>query len=271
MITIIYGPPRVGKTALMTARAMEYMHGQAAHRDIRQSCKIIDELNDGGFRLTKPTRHLVFSDYTIRQRRDGSNNNYEVDGYYLGLPNKSVLTVFLPPYSRVFLDEAQKYYNSREKGLADFVSRFYEIHGHFRLNIDMTCQRPILVDKNIRELGMQFIEVLSLKHKCDGNKIIRSTWRLRVIDDMFELDKYLNGGKQDNIGHIERYTYDGNIFKHYDSYQHMTQHLKDRYNSDFDYIPAQTPGRTVESIRQYNELHSIVAPQGYRNTGKKGA
>ena len=130
----------------MTSLAMQHMTGVQAHRDLKQCRKLLAPLLAGGFGYAPPDDHLVFSDYTIQTHR-GRVTNYECDGFYLGLAQDTHPTMFLPPASHVYLDEAQKYFNSREGAskLADFVSRFYELHGHYRLNITLTVQRPMLL------------------------------------------------------------------------------------------------------------------------------
>ena len=153
MLTQICGIPRVGKTALMTRDALIHLKGAQAHRDLIKSRKLLKPLNENGFNYVLPEDHLVFSDYGISTGAHGRIRNYEIDGFHMGLYNDVHPTVFIPPGSNVYLDEAQKYYNSKENAkLADFVSRYYELHGHFRLTITLTMQRPILIDKNIREL-----------------------------------------------------------------------------------------------------------------------
>ena len=138
-ITIICGKPRVGKTALMTTIALSHLKGRQAHRDLVKCRKLLAPLNAGGFNFVPPDDHLVFADYTITAGAHGRITSYECAGFSLGLFNDDHPTMYLPPASYVFLDEAQKYFNSREKGLADFVSRYYELHGHYRLEVYCTC------------------------------------------------------------------------------------------------------------------------------------
>lgn len=263
MIAIIFGVPRVGKTALMTSFALAQMKGVAAHQDIKECRKLIAPLNNNGFNLTLPDRHLVFSDYYIDDRR-GKIRSYEIDGFYLGLPNLTHPTVFLPPFSRIYLDEAQKYYNSREsQKLSDFVSRFYELHGHYRLNITMTVQRPGLIDLNIRELSTTVIEVVDLKHKYEHDRIVKSFWFCNVFDSTAKALKYIDSGRTSNFGEHTVFSYDGNIFKHYDSHNFMPAHLKDRYESDFDCVPSFKCGMNLAAIKAFNLSHDYNVPETF--------
>ena len=125
MITLIFGKPGAGKTALMTRLALECMTGKIARKDCKSSKAEIEAYNDGGFSLSTDFEHLVFADYKI-QARHGKVRSWDMDGFEYGLPDPKHTTAFLPPYSRLFFDEAQKYLNSRRSGLADSVSRAYE-------------------------------------------------------------------------------------------------------------------------------------------------
>ena len=82
MITIIFAPPRTGKTAFMTSRALQRMRGIQARQDIKSCKRVLEPLNNNGFNLSLPKsmRHLVFSDYPIFGNRRGTGS-YEVNGY----------------------------------------------------------------------------------------------------------------------------------------------------------------------------------------------
>ncbi|MCI9561258.1 MAG: hypothetical protein HFK03_02085 [Clostridia bacterium] len=269
MITIICGDPRVGKTALMTSFAYTHLKGVQAHRDLRECNKLLAPLNAGGFSYTAPSDHLVFADYTVCAGANGSITNYEVDGFYLGLPNATHPTMFLPPASHVYLDEAQKYYDSRKKGLSDFVSRFYELHGHYRLNLTCTVQRPKLIDLNIRELAAQVIYVMNLTHKKISGRIVSSVWSCLVFDDVAAAIAFIEGGKQDmKHGKLTGYAFDGNIFRHYDSYDKRPLFFKDRYTSVFDLRHAVKTGYTLDEIQDFNDQHDYTIPDTYYTINK---
>lgn len=272
MITIIFGDTKIGKTALMTMFATQHFAPLQAREDLASSRAIVDQLNDGGYHLTLPTNHLVFSDYEIRYKAyDCSPRvSYWVDGFRLGLPNKQHKTLFLPPYSQIFLSEAQRYYNSREsKTLSDFVSRFYEMHGHWRLNITMDCQRADLIDLNIRDITPRIIEVVSLNNTEDkfGN-IIKSTWSIREFKSNRELQLYL-GNENSTYGHLNEITYNGNIFDFYDSTACFPVFLSDCEDKDFDLLPHKHIGYNLEDIKFYNEHMGAEVPPTYRKGNKK--
>lgn len=271
MITEICGIPRAGKTALMTKFALEHMTGVQAHRDLRFSQKLINPYVAEGFPYVLPDDHLVFADYTIFTRR-GTVTNYEVDGFHLGLAQDIHPTMFLPPASYIYLDEAQKYVNSREGAskMADFVSRYYELHGHYRLNITLTVQRPMLIDKNVRELAGDVIYVRKLEHENTGQRILRSQWSCYSFDSSAAAIAYIDSGFNERLrGDRKQFVYDGNIFKHYDSYAFFPMFLRDRYDCSFDLRHAITASCTIDGVKDFNDQHDFLVPETYFKGAKK--
>lgn len=271
MITEICGIPRAGKTALMTRLALDHLTGAQAHKDLRFSAKLLEPYNAGGFRYKLPDDHLVFADYTVHTRR-GTVTNYECDGFYLGLSQDVHPTMFLPPGAYIYLDEAQKYFNSREGAskLADFVSRFYELHGHYRLNVTLTVQRPMLIDKNIRELAGEVIYVRELEHQKNGNRILRSMWDCYSFDSSAAAVSYIDSGFNEKLrGDRVRFEYEGNIFKHYDSYSFFPAFLRDRYDDNFDLRHAVPCTCTVDGVKDFNDQHDYTVPETYFKGAKK--
>lgn len=266
MITIIFGPPRAGKTALMTKFALDYMTGSNARRDLKACRAQIDALNRGGFQLSYPTDHLVFSDYTITARHGKIQSHY-ANGFDFGLPDPDHYTDFIVPYSRFFFDEAQKYLNSRRKDLADSVSRAYELHGHARLNVTLAVQRPKLIDLNVRELATEVIEVDELRHEYDHGIIIGSTWFCRRYEKATDALRAIDGQKVDY--EPVNYDFNGNIFKHYDSFFFAPSFLNGRYRQDFDIVNTGGYGKNVDDVRRFNQEHSYRIPKGYYKGDKK--
>ncbi len=265
-ITIICGIPRAGKTALMTRFALEHMKGVQAHRDLIKCRKLLAPLNNGGFHYEPPADHLVFADYTIMSGANGRIKSYECNGFFLGLYNKvEHPTMFLPPSSNIYLDEAQKYFNSRDsKNLADFVSRFYELHGHYRLNVCCTVQRPKLIDLNIRELAAEVIFVEALEHEQTGRRVTRSQWTCFQWDNVAAAIAYIEGGKSKTLrGDKVRFEYAGNIFKHYDSYALFPAFLKGNEDESFNLRHAVPTGYTRAEVADFNDQHDYTVPDTY--------
>jgi hypothetical protein len=163
MITIIFAPPRYGKTALMTHLLNQVMF------DRRRSKAMWNDIafkNENGFDLSSP-QHSVFTNYDITGKKFGSRerHSYRINPFRLGYSNNKVETHFIPPFVVIGITEGQKYFNSRmSMYFPDWQSRFYEQHGHNHIDIFIDVQRPTLIDINIRELA-SFIEVMDLDIK----------------------------------------------------------------------------------------------------------
>ena len=264
MITIIFGPPGVGKTKLMTKLAVDHMT-VFAYEELQQCKRKIAAYNNGGFCLSIPDKHLVFADYHITARGMGlpPRDSYYVNGFRLGLPNKKHDTLFLPFNANVYLSEAQKYFNSRMSTyFSDFISRFYETHRHYGLNITLDCQRPNLIDLNLRGIAQEFIEVVSTSDKYDRRgSLVKSTWQCRVFADCYLAERYIEGT---NVAFEERkYEHHGDIFSCYDSFYFGSYHLKDRYGQDFDLIKNPAFGCDTESVREFNKLYEYEVPPSF--------
>ena len=260
MITLIFGKPGAGKTALMTRLALECMTGKIARKDCKSSKAEIEAYNDGGFSLSTDFEHLVFADYKI-QARHGKVRSWDMDGFEYGLPDPKHTTAFLPPYSRLFFDEAQKYLNSRRSELADSVSRAYEFHRHMHYNITLVMLRPKLIDLNVRELSEHVIEVVELEHEYDHDCIVGSVWYCREYDNVAVALKSIDG--QSVEYEKTRYEFDGNIYKHYSSFAQAPAFYNGRYASDFTLMDAADYGRSVEDVARFNREHSYALPKGY--------
>ena len=130
MITIICGIPGAGKTSCLTYKLVERMcdYGLEDYFNLKHE---LVKLRQGGFsNVDLPTqKHLCFADYSVKV-----NNRlqvYYVDGFQIALDNPYFETQFIPPYSTIFLDEAQKYYDSRmSKYIREEVYRWYQLHRH---------------------------------------------------------------------------------------------------------------------------------------------
>lgn len=136
MITIVFAPPRTGKTCFLThmacVTAFDRLRNRAMQREIRNKIEC-------GFNCmrTFPT-HCVSANYDIIMRKFGYRPRLSrrINPYRLGFANPYVKTHFTIPYEFICITEAQKYLNSRmSKDFPDWQSRFYEQHGHNNLDI----------------------------------------------------------------------------------------------------------------------------------------
>ncbi len=239
MLTIISGVPGAGKSSLNAY--FLYSTYREEGRTLLKRCRAkIEELNKTRLHpLTPPTQPPIYSDFKVKFPA-GYKKWYEpyfINGYYMGLSNERLKTQFLPPYAKVFLGESQRYYNSRKSGsFPDFVSRFYEMHRHFGLDIYLDVQRVRLIDPNIRELCRRFIEVQGMEHTCDKlGRITRTVWHCREFGNWIDFEDYLNTGA--DTYKETSYTYDGNIFDCYDSFSFFENYLpEDVAGNDICYL-----------------------------------
>lgn len=256
LLILVFGLPGAGKTAFLTYRGIEAMRQGNARRSLKACRETVNKLNAGGFRLTVPKDHLVFSDYRIAKRKTVS---HLLDISNLGLPGPhNPKAQFLPPFSTWIIDEAQRKLNSRAGGIDDNLSLLFEIRRHNDISIFMACQRTMLIDKNARELVDKVIEIQRMTHKYDRyGRLIRTTWHCVEFDSALQVERYLDSGKAAKYGKATKYNYDGNIFKCYDHQHRRPAFYADCYDRDFDIIAPPAPGLTVASMRAYNATHTI--------------
>lgn len=271
MITIITGKPGSGKTALLTALCYsEYrLNGR---KDLNDCKAFIAQLNAGREnKLTPPEKPPIYTDYDI-QIPIGYNKVYEPywgNGFHVGMKNEAVHTMSLPPFSKVFLQEVGKYYDSRKKTLPEWVSRYYEKHRHWHVDFYLDLQRGMLVDKNIRDLAGKIIVIQSLVHKYNKqNSIVQSVWNCYEFSSTLNYEKYLEDGSKTYTEEV--YSYTGNIFNLYDSFNCSEEFVpKDIPDEDFSYLPHRSIKELSALPKHTAELYSLSAPKNYWSQEQK--
>lgn len=253
MITIIFAPPRTGKTCFMTHMATVTAFDRARNRAMQ--AEIMNKMANGFDGLRTVPVHCVSANYDIVMRKFGYRPrlNRRINPYRLGYANEFVETHFNLPHEFICIDEAQKYLNSRMSAwFPDWQSRWYEQHGHNDLDILLATQRPMLIDVNIRELS-QFIEIVRLDKGYDGfGKVNRLRWHIRRIDNSGLFDRYMASGKQDKSCYTEdTVTADYNVFACYDSQSCKPKFYDGHMDEDFDYLQATPTGETFDDYVRY--------------------
>ena len=268
MISIIFGEPGLGKTCLLTKKAIDNMCGDLAFERLRNTKKLIKGLQMGGFPVTQPTvKHVVYADYPISTKRVAlptRQSNY-IDGFRLSLEQKDFETQFVEYGAWIGLDEAQRYLNSRMfKGFKHEQSRFYETHRHFGYDIILACQRFGLIDKNVRELAGCIIEIVKLKHYYNKyNELVESVWDVIEYSENPFTD---SGAKKDSAkGVKKREVFKGNIFKCYNSQQFMLSHLQGRGNKDFERMAGIDFAMNQQGLKGHTEFYGYQEPEKYRS------
>lgn len=254
-ITIIFAPPRTGKTALMTKLLTDLAFD---NERIRACKKEIETLNNGGFNYSYPG-YITACNYELEMHKYGYSPRQakRINPYRIGFFNNDVKTHFLPPYCVIGIMEGQKYFNSRMfKKFPDWQSRFYEMHGHNYYDIFIDTQRPNLIDINIRELS-NFIDVLKMEIRKD--KIV---WTVNRIGSSFELDKYFDSGKKDYFTK-DKIVGDSHILDFYNTRESKPLFYAQRFERNYDKLQEKPQGSLKERFKLYVDKYGTELPDGY--------
>lgn len=263
MITIIFAPPRTGKTCFMT----HMLTLNAFNRDRnKQMATEVMKKNANGFKLSIP-QHCVSANYDLTMHKFGYSPRYnrKINPYRLGFANDFVKTHFNFPFECIGITEAQKYLNSRmSMYFPEWQSRWYEQHGHHNLDIWLDTQRPMLIDVNIRELA-RFIEIVKLDVKTgEYGKVEKLTWVIRVIDNSSLFDRYMSSGKKDKECYSEQtVTANYDVFACYDSQSCKPKFYQGHLNEDFDYIESKAPEETMQGYIKYLQESDDELPEKF--------
>ncbi len=263
-ITIIFAPPRYGKTCLLTHILNCIAFDRARTRLMQQE---IARKNENGFSLSMP-QHCVSANYDITCRKFGytPRHSRRINPFRLGFANKfGIKTHFNFPYEAIGIDEGQKYLNSRmSMYFPEWQSRWYEQHGHDNLDIFIATQRPMLIDVNIRELS-SFIEVVKLKkYYDDKGKVCKLVWTVRKIESSSLFDKYMSSGKKDTSCYTEEeIVAEYNVFDCYDSQSCKPKFYEGHLSEDFDVEISKPTEETIEGYIKYLEEVDDELPEGF--------
>lgn len=243
-------------------------HGRAILTNCQNRIEAVNAQRGGN--LTLPDKVPIFSDFRTRFKVGYEKwyETYFINGFYLGLPNDKMPVISVPPGSKIFLSEAQRYYNSRNsKTFPDFASRLYEMHRHYNLDIYLDCQRPILVDANIRELCKRFIEVVEMEHETDfAGQITASKFHCREFERWRDVELYLDSGTETYETTIHENK--GNIFNCFNSFNYFDEFLP-AVGNDFNYLPFLS--RTErENVGQNNQFYNLSEPKAFRGATNAG-
>ena len=249
MITIIFGPPRAGKTALMVKMLNDACFDYERNLKMQQVIRLKNEKL--GSKLTIP-EHCVSANFDITFKEEYYNHRHArvIDPNRLGFANKSVKTHFILPYETFGIQEAQAYYNSREfSNFPSWKSNLFEQHGHNHLNFLLDTQRPGLIDVNIRELS-NFIEIRKLDIKKDKLGLITSLkWSIREFDNSGAVDEYMKSSKRDkSIFRTKTVIYNRDVFSQYESTSLETKFYEGHEDEDFDLVYSKQYLKDIKEV-----------------------
>lgn len=253
MITLIFGKPGSGKTALNCYFAVMNMLNRERYLSTLSS---IELLNQDGFNFSyPPLEHSVFSNFTIYDecRYSSGKYSYVFNPFEFSLPTDSMAYSIFPPYSSLHIQEGQTVLNSRKsRNFKACVSGAYENHRHIDLDIYIDMQRPKLADSNVRELVNKFIKVIDMNFDYDDMcRIVSVYWNTLEFDEWADVERYINTGDI-NLGVKNMYRFDGDIFDCYNSKANKNKFYDKGVNLDFNY----TTSDKVDCV-------SLVAPSNY--------
>ena len=265
MITIIFAPPRTGKTCFMThmanLQAFDRLRNKAMQQELRQKI-------DSGFTSIKTIpEHCVAANYDIilRKFRYSPRKSRRINPYRLGFANPYVKTHFSIPHEIYAITEAQKYFNSRMAlYYPDWQSRFFEQSGHNDLDFLLDTQRPMLIDPNIRDLS-HFIEIVKLDIGYDGlGQPCHFKWLIRHIPNSQMFDRYMSSGQQDKHCYMEEIvTADYNLFRCYDSRLCKPKFYDGHLNDDIDYVQSELTEESFDGYIKFLRKFDDELPENF--------
>lgn len=265
MIRIISGKPGKGKT-LYAIYLMMLSSAVNGYKRYLKSCKEIQYLNSCGYNFSYPQqKHVTYFNGQARISMSGRpvKNIYTFNPWKLALPTRTNDVQLFFPYSDLFIDEAQRFYNSRlYQKFPQCVSRLYELHRQWGLTITLICQRPGLIDLNIRQLAEEliWIEDVELIEGSSGN-LLKATWKLRKFTSNADLERYLDGHKE--LGEIETVECTENLYKFYDTFFFKFLFLNRRKNQDFLQKCLQPFKYSPKIVDALSDVYSAEAPPEY--------
>lgn len=260
-INIVCGEPGSGKTSLLAALAVMSMTEQSLER-LEQCNAKIDELNANGYNYKYAKKHVTYTNFFCRSdfvKWYDERIAYDLDITDFGLYDKEHFTKNVFPHAILFFMEGQTGLDSRKsKYFRASVSRAYENHRHWGLDIWIDAQRGTLIDLNVREISANIIEVQKLQLKKDrwGN-IKKCIWHTRVFSFSGAYEQYLASGKVNGAYVTRTYVFNGDIFYCYESTNNFALFLDGREKQQFSSEWHKKPVFTKEYITQYNKKHAI--------------
>ena len=216
----VFGDIGAGKSAFLM-RTIEELYFERGQEIWDNSKRIIEEQNKKRKKkLTPPDRVPIYCTFDFEiPNPDGSiYKPYLIKGSEIGI-GKKYKKIY--PGAVIILDEAQNDFNSKQE-LARAVSLFFETSRHADFEIWIASQRPMLINKDIRDLSRHFIQIYKLEKIVAPFDIICSLkWYCREFESRADVDEYVElakSAKGDCVSYRETvYESSGDVLEHYDS------------------------------------------------------
>ena len=265
----IVGKPGAGKTSLMTHFLMEefFTNGDDL---LEKCCEAIALENQERINpLPFPTKPPIFANYGVRFEEDYEKeySPYFINPFYFGIGHNDTPVQYILPGSKIFIEECQKYYDSRQSGsFPRWVSEAFEMHRHFDVDIYLDSQRWKLVDLNIRDLASRTLLVERMENALTRyGGLLSSTWYLREFESNAELVQYTETGIG---GHeIEPIVHKGDIFEAFDSRKNRKAfYPPDKPSQGFTLLEfCQDKAAAPDDLRMY---YDTKEPEWFRHKDK---
>ena len=248
MITIVFAEPGRGKTAYLTCNAATFLNRGPISQELYEStCAYVESLNAEGFNYSLPDHAPVYTNYRVGVSSGWNEitESYYVDGFHLGFPNKYLPVFNVYPGSKIFLSEAQRYYNSRMSTyFPEWVSRWFEEHRHFDLDIWLDVQRPALIDINIRDIAERFVQILQVRlQRCET----AADRHWQTVFDTVVYNSYADVESGNGTPTTE--VLDFNVFEYYESQSYFRS-----------FLPSAVDVETLDDAEGENFVRKLLAP-----------
>ena len=232
----VFGDRGAGKSVLLVKNLARiyFERGQKLLAHSRQ--KIEEQNKTRKTKLTPPNKVPIYCNFKVKIKNpDGSiYEPYDIKGSEIGLGKKYKK---LYPCAVIFIDEAQDEFNSKND-LPRKVSAFFEKSRHPEFEIWIASQRPILINKDIRDLSRHFIQIYKLDMtRAHFGIICGLKWSCREFDNRADVEEYVELSKK-NKGEIISYretVYEsgGEILDYYNTKEYLPEYLPDE-GSDYE-------------------------------------
>ena len=260
-LIIVFGGLGGGKSSFLARVGVENMSPAVAQRALQECNKKVDELNKGGFTcFTHQRDHLVYSTFRIEGPTGSGLASKDIDLSRFGLRSaKNTNPQIFPRGSTIIYDESQNGLNSRDGGVTENISGWFEFSRQGGYSVYLAGQRERRIDLNARELAQKIIE-------CDGvefvkdkiGRVIKTVWTCYEFDNCFAIDKYLQSGKDKTLGKRVKYTFDGDIRLHYDHNAYEGVYYAGAEKRDYDCAESLKKALTVDAVRELTQKKFIV-------------
>ena len=224
----VFGDTGAGKSVFLT-RTVTKIYYQRGQELLERSRRIIEEENKKrSVKLTPPDRVPIYCNFKIKiPNPDGSiYEPYLIKGSEIGIGKKYKK---LYPGAVIIIDEAQNEFNSKGD-LPRAVSAFFEKNRHADFDIWLASQRPILINKDIRDLSRHFIQIYKLeKTVAHFGVVCGLKWYCREFDSRADVDEYVElskHGKGEIVSYRETvYKSTGEVLEYYDTKSYLSEYL----------------------------------------------